>query len=198
VREDIPLGRVAGCPVNVDWTVLVILWLFTWILAASLSRSSPGYPTAVYWLVGVGGAVVLLASPLAHELSHAVIARRAGVEVSGVTLWMLGGVAHLGSDAKTPGAQFRIAIAGPLVSLSLSALFGIAAAGVYAAGLPAIVGAAAGWLAAINLLLGVFNLLPGAPLDGGRVLHAYLWHRTGDAAGRPWAPRGPAASSHSS
>jgi Zn-dependent protease len=182
VREDIPLGRIGGCPVNVNWTVLVILWLFTWSLAASLPRTAPGYPTVIYWLVGVTGAVVLLASLLAHELSHALIARRAGVEVSGVTLWMLGGVAHLGSDAKTPGAQFRIAVAGPIVSLGLSALFGVAAAWMRAAGLPAIVSASAGWLAAINLVLGVFNLLPGAPLDGGRVLQAYLWHRTGDAA----------------
>ncbi len=181
MREDIPLGRVAGCPVDVNWTVLVILGLFTWSLAASLPRSAPGYPTVVYWLIGVSGAVVLLASLLAHELSHAVIARRAGVDVSGVTLWMLGGVAHLDSEAKTPGAQFRIAIAGPLVSLGLSALFHIAAVWMHAAGLPAIVVSAASWLAAINLLLGVFNLLPGAPLDGGRVLQAYLWHRTADA-----------------
>jgi len=181
MREDIPLGRVFGCPVKVNWTVLVILWLFTWSLAATLPHTAPGYPAALYWLVGVGGAAVLLASLLAHELSHAVVARRAGVEVSSVTLWLLGGVARLNSDAKTPGAEFRIAIAGPAMSVGLAAVFGAAAAAAQAAGLPAIVAAVAGWLAAINLLLGVFNMLPGAPLDGGRVLAAYLWRRTGDA-----------------
>lgn len=182
MREDIPLGRVAGCPVKVNWTVLVILWLFTWSLATTLPHTAPGYPAAIYWLAGVCGAAVLLASLLAHELSHAVVARRAGVEVSSVTLWLLGGVARLGSDAKTPGAEFRIAIAGPAMSVGLAAVFGAAAAVAHAAGLPAIVAAVAAWLAAINLLLGVFNLLPGAPLDGGRVLAAYLWRRTGDAA----------------
>src|SRR5271167_2996084 len=159
MREDIPLGRVAGCPVKVNWTVLVILWLFTWSLATTLPHTAPGYPAAIYWLAGVCGAAVLLASLLAHELSHAVVARRAGVEVSSVTLWLLGGVARLGSDAKTPGAEFRIAIAGPAMSVGLAAVFGAAAAVAHAAGLPAIVAAVAAWLAAINLLLGVFNLL---------------------------------------
>ncbi len=183
MREGIPLGRVAGCPVNLNWTVLVILWLFAWSLAASLPRTAPGYATAIYWLAGISGAVVLLMSLLAHELSHAAFARRAGVEVSSVTLWLFGGVTRLGGDAKTPGAAFRIAIAGPAMSLLLAAAFGGAVAMCKAAGLPVIVVAVAAWLAAINVLLALFNLLPGAPLDGGRILRAYLWHRTGDAAG---------------
>jgi Zn-dependent protease/CBS domain-containing protein len=181
VRESIPLGRVAGIPVSLDWTVLVILSLFAWSLAITLPKTAPGYPTAHYWLAGITGSVVLLASLLAHELSHAVVARRAGVEVSGVTLWLFGGVARLGDDPKTAAAEFRIAIAGPAVSLGLAVAFGAAAAIAHMAGLPAIVCAVATWLATVNLLLGVFNLLPGAPLDGGRVLAAYLWRRSGDA-----------------
>jgi len=183
MRDNIPLGRVGGCPVNLSWTVLVILWLFAWSLATTLPRTAPGYSTAIYWLAGISGAVVLLLSLLAHELSHAALARRAGVEVSSVTLWLFGGVTRLGGEAKTPGAAFRIAIAGPVVSLLLAGVFGGAVVVFKAAGLPVIVVAVAAWLAAINVLLALFNLLPGAPLDGGRVLRACLWHRTGDAAG---------------
>jgi Zn-dependent protease/CBS domain-containing protein len=161
--------------------VLVILSLFAWSLAITLPLTAPGYPTAGYLLAGITGSVVLLASLLAHELSHAVTARRAGVEVSGVTLWLFGGVARLSDDPKTPAAEFRIAIAGPAVSLGLAVVFGAVAAVAHMAGLPAIAGAVATWLATVNLLLGVFNLLPGAPLDGGRVLAAYLWRRSGDA-----------------
>lgn len=180
MRDAIPLGRVAGFPVNVNWSVLVILWLFTWSLASTLPGTAKGYPAPAYWLAGACGALVLLASLLAHELAHAVVARRAGVAVESVTLWLFGGVTSLGGEAKTPKAAFRIAIAGPATSLALAATFGglvVALHGVRAA--PIVVGVAS-WLAGINLLLGLFNLLPGAPLDGGRVLRAYLWRRHGD------------------
>ena len=180
MRDAIPLGRVAGFPVHVNWSVLVILWLFTWSLASTLPGTAKGYPAPAYWLAGACGALVLLASLLAHELAHAVVARRAGVAVESVTLWLFGGVTNLGGEAKTPKAAFRIAIAGPATSLALAAMFGglvVALHGVRAA--PIVVGVAS-WLAGINLLLGLFNLLPGAPLDGGRVLRAYLWRRHGD------------------
>jgi Zn-dependent protease len=170
VQESIPLGRVADIPVSLNWTVIVILSLFAWSLATTLPHTAPGYPTADYWLAGITGSVVLLASMLAHGLSHAVTARRAGDEVSGVTLWLFGGVARLGDGPTAPAAEFRIAIAGPAVSLGVAVLFGAAAAVAHTIGLSAIVSAVAVWLATINLLLGVFNLLPGAPLDGGRLV----------------------------
>ena len=133
--------------------------------------------------------MLLLASLLAHELTHAVVARRAGITVSGVTLWMLGGIASLGSDAKTPKTDFRVAVSGLATSLALAAGFAGAAAGLHAFGVAPIVVGVASWLSGINLLLGLFNLLPGAPLDGpllsmhaksGRILCAYLWRRHGD------------------
>lgn len=182
MREDIPVGKVAGFPLCVHWSVLVILWLFTWSLAATLPDTAPGYATAAYWLAGVGGALVLLASLLAHELAHAVIARHAGIEVSGVTLWLFGGIARLGGEAKTPRTEFRIAVSGPATSLVLAAVFAGVAMGLDAFGFAHIVVGVAWWLSGINLLLGLFNLLPGAPLDGGRILRAYLWRRHGDAA----------------
>jgi Zn-dependent protease len=181
VGGGIPIGRIAGFPVSVNWSVLVILWLFTWSLATTLPRTVPHYSSTAYWIAGACGALVLLASLLAHELTHAILARRAGVEVDGVTLWLFGGVTRLRGEAKTPSAAFRIAASGPATSLALAAVFAGIATGLAAFGVTHIVIAVAWWLAAINLLLGLFNLLPGAPLDGGRVLYAYLWRRYGDS-----------------
>ncbi len=181
MHDAIPLGRIAGFPVKVHWSVLVILWLFTWSLASTLPGVVKGYSPAAYWVAGACGAMVLLASLLAHELAHAVVARRAGVAVGDVTLWLFGGVTTLGGEAKTPKAAFRIAIAGPATSLALAAMFGgLVVALQTVRAVPIAVGVAS-WLAVINLLLGVFNLLPGAPLDGGRVLRAVLWRRHGDS-----------------
>ncbi|WP_156689298.1 site-2 protease family protein [Mycobacterium sp. Marseille-P9652] len=182
MRDAIPLGRVAGFPVSVHWSVLVILWLFTWSLASTLPSVVRGYSPAAYWIAGACGALVLLASLLAHELAHAVVARRSGVDVGSVTLWLFGGVTRLGGEPATPKAAFRIAIAGPATSLALAAAFGALVAGLQTVGAAPIVVGVASWLAVINLLLGLFNLLPGAPLDGGRVLRAYLWRRHGDSA----------------
>jgi Zn-dependent protease/CBS domain-containing protein len=181
MRDAIPLGRIAGFPVKVHWSVLVILWLFTWSLASTLPGVVKGYSPVIYWLAGTCGALVLLASLLAHELAHAVVARRMGVSVGSVTLWLFGGVTTLQGEAKTPKAAFRIAIAGPATSLALSAAFAGLAIALASVRAVAIAVSVAWWLAAINLLLGVFNLLPGAPLDGGRVLRAYLWRRHGDS-----------------
>ncbi|BCO34949.1 site-2 protease family protein [Mycobacterium heckeshornense] len=177
----IPIGRIVGFPVSVNWSVLVILWLFTWSLASTLPVTTPGYPKGAYWLAGACGALILLASLLAHELTHAVLARRASVKVFDVTLWLFGGVTRLGGEPKTPIEAFRISVSGPLMSLALAAVFGATAYGLDELGVAHIVVGVAWWLAGINLLLGVFNLLPGAPLDGGRVLKAYLWRRYGDS-----------------
>ncbi|WP_340682755.1 site-2 protease family protein [Amycolatopsis coloradensis] len=179
--EDIKLGHVAGFPLRLHWSVLVVLWLFTWSLASyTLPVDAPGHAPATYWLAGLGGAVVFLGSILAHELAHAVVARRCGVKVKSLTLWMFGGIAIFGSTPKTPGKDFRIAAAGPATSLALAAVFAGVAAGLDAFGVAHIAVSAGWWLSGINLLIALFNLLPGAPLDGGRILRAYLWRRNGD------------------
>lgn len=178
--EAIKVGKVAGIPLSIHWSVLVLLWLFTWSLASTLPTTAPGHPALVYWLAGLGGAVALLASLVAHELMHAVTARRAGVEVSGVTLWLFGGATRLGDEAPTARSEFRIAASGPAVSLGLAAVIAALAWTLDALGIAHIVVGVAWWLSSINLVLGLFNLLPGAPLDGGRILRAYLWQRRGD------------------
>ncbi|MFG3497782.1 site-2 protease family protein [Streptomyces sp. NPDC047928] len=180
MKATLSLGRLAGVRVGVHWSVLVIVVLLAFGLAGRLPDAYPDRPGWVYWLTGLASAVVFLLSLLAHELSHAVVARRNGVDVDGITLWLLGGMARLRSEAPTPGAEVRIAGVGPLVSLLLGVFFGLVAwlvGAVYGAGLPV---EALAWLAGINILLAVFNALPAAPLDGGRLLRALVWRRTGD------------------
>jgi Zn-dependent protease len=181
VRQSLRLGRVAGIPVGAHWTVAVILVIIVDLLGASvLPAAFPRQPAAVYWAVAIAGGVVFLASLLAHELAHALVARRNGVSVRSVTLWMLGGVTQLDGEPVGPGAELRIALAGPATSLLAAGVFaGAASATSYAAG-PRVAVAALTWLALMNGVLAVFNLLPGMPLDGGRVLRAALWRRWGD------------------
>ena len=175
------LGRFGGVAVDVSWTVLVIVWLFTWSLAAfTLPEASPGYGDGLYWAVGLVGALGLLASILAHELSHAVVANRHGVQVEEITLWMFGGLARLGSQAREAGTELRIALAGPAMSVAIGLVSLAGAALTRGLGGPALLAACLGWLGVVNLVLAAFNLLPGAPLDGGRVLAAVLWRRSGD------------------
>lgn len=181
MKDHSSLGRIAGVEVSVNWSVLVIALLFTWTLADGyLPQAAPHHPTGVYWLAGLVGAVLLIASLLAHEVAHAVVARHHGVEVEGLTLWMFGGIARLRGDAPDAKAEFRIAAIGPTVSFTLGFAFGLVALSLSALGAGDLVIATAWWLALINVVLAVFNLLPGAPLDGGRVLKAALWHRSGD------------------
>ena len=180
-RSSIRLGRIFGIPVGLDWSLLLIAGLLTLSLAGDqLPSEFPGEPTAAYWIVGLVAAGFFFASVLAHELAHSLVARRHGVQVDGITLWMLGGVAKLGGESPTAGAEFRIASAGPATSVGLAALFGVSAFTVSALGAPGLIGAALGWLALINGILAVFNLIPAAPLDGGRILSSVLWFRHGN------------------
>src|SRR3712207_6323064 len=136
---------------------------------------------SAYAIAAVLAAVAFLASLLAHELAHALVARRNGVEVEGITLWLLGGVARLRGGARTPGAEFCIAGVGPLTSLVLGLLLMAGAVLARLAGADGLPVAVLEYLAGINVVLAVFNLVPAAPLDGGRVLRAFLWRLRGDA-----------------
>ncbi len=181
MRASFRLGRILGVPVGVNWSVVVIFALIAWALAASLfPRSYPGYSTFAYVVAGLAAAVVFFGGLLAHELAHSVVAKRNGIDVEDITLWLFGGVSKLKGEAKDPGAELRIAGVGPLVSLLIGVFFGVIAAlvGVTSGrGLPLGV---LSWLAGINILLAIFNVLPAAPLDGGRLLRAVVWRATGD------------------
>lgn len=179
--EGVRIGSVAGIPVKVHWSVAVVAWLLSWSMAtAVLPQSAPGEAPGAYWVAGLFAALVLFVSLLAHETGHALVAKRAGLRVESITLWLFGGVAQLHDDAPNPRTEARIAGVGPAISLALAALFGGAALALGFAGAPALLVTVVAWLAAINAGLAVFNLLPGAPLDGGRLLRAWLWRRSGD------------------
>jgi Zn-dependent protease len=160
----------------VHWSVVFIAWLLAWGLATRiLPGAAPGEPSAAYWATGILVATLFFVSLLAHELAHAFFAVRAGVRVEGITLWLLGGVAKLDGEAPTPAHDLRIAASGPIVSGLLGIAFAAAALGLAGGGAAPLVAEAAAWLARVNLVLAVFNLLPGAPLDGGRIVRAVAW-----------------------
>jgi Zn-dependent protease len=180
MTASVRFGRIAGIPVGASWSALLIAALIAWSLAGSLLPAEvPGLAPAAYWLAGLAGAGLFLGSLLAHEIGHALVARRAGLRVRGITLWLLGGVAQLEDEPASPGDELRVAIVGPAVSLALGVGFGLAAVALAVLGGPALVVALAGWLAVVNAALALFNLLPAAPLDGGRVLRGLLWRRHG-------------------
>jgi Zn-dependent protease len=175
------LGKILGIELRLDWSVLLILWLLTWLLATDgLPTIAPGYAEVDYWVAGTASAIVFLGSLVAHEMSHSIVARRHGLVVRDITLWLFGGVARIEAEPRAPRDDFDIAVAGPLMSFAI-AFLALAVAGIFQLiGLPGIVIGCAAWLGSINFVLGVFNLAPAAPLDGGRLLRAWLWHRSGD------------------
>jgi Zn-dependent protease len=176
--------RIAGFRIVVRWTVLVVVALITWSLASQLLPADfPGRSQATYWAAAALTAALFFASLLAHELTHAVLARRvAGVEVEDITFWLFGGVSRMRGELPSPRTQFLVAAGGPAVSLLLGGAFWVAAMALSAVGAGGLLAGSALWLATMNLALAVFNLIPGAPLDGGRILHALLWRFQGDRA----------------
>ncbi len=183
MKQSIRLGRIGGVPVGVHWSVAVVFGLVTWELAAIvLPDTYGGGAHPAYLAAAVVAATLFLASLLAHEGSHAVAARRHGVGVRSITLWLFGGVAQLEGEAHTPGADFTIAAVGPATSVVLAGAFAAAQQLLEHAGAHGLVVDVASWLWQINLLLAGFNLIPAAPLDGGRILRAGLWRITGNRA----------------
>lgn len=190
MKATVRLGRLAGVSVGVHWSVLGIVLLLVVGLSVQFRVLAEGYATWEYVIAAVVTATLFVLSLLAHELAHAIWARRNGVGVEGITLWLLGGVARLTGDALTPGAAFRIAAVGPLTSFLAGAVFGIAARLADDAGLSSLTVAVLSYLALINVVLAVFNLIPAAPLDGGRILRSAIWAWRGDQfVATVWAAR---------
>ncbi|GAB4159447.1 MAG: site-2 protease family protein [Cyanobacteria bacterium J069] len=180
------VGSIFGIPLLVDSSWFLILGLFTYSNSLVLQQN-PGYPASVAWITGLGLALSLFGSVLLHELGHSLTARSQGIGVNSITLFLFGGIASIDRESKTPGQMFQVAIAGPAVSFALFLL--LAGAGqVLPVDTP--LHLIATRLSAINLVLALFNLIPGLPLDGGQVLKAAVWKLTGSRIqGMRWAAR---------
>jgi Zn-dependent protease/predicted transcriptional regulator len=183
MNGNLTVGRFGGVELRLNWSLLAVVALIVWSLTDGVFPSqNPGLSHNTYLGMAVVASLLFLASIALHELGHSWVARREGIEVDSITLWLFGGVSQLNGRFKSPGEEFRVAVSGPLVSIGLGVLFVLIAL----AGAPSEVDGVAAWLGYINLLLAAFNLLPASPLDGGRVLHSILWRAKGDFA---WATR---------
>jgi Zn-dependent protease len=183
------LARVFGIRIGVDVSWFFVLFLIIWQLTNYYEDVTPGSNAFVLATVS---ALAFFLSILLHELGHAVVAIRNGIPIEGIDLWMFGGVAKLGRDTDSPGVEFRVAIAGPIVTLAIAIVcvaVGVAISSAdqvfegsqfNAGGVGGATTAVLGYLASVNLLVLVFNLIPGFPLDGGRIARAIVWWRTGD------------------
>jgi Zn-dependent protease len=172
-RHNIPLGRILGIPIGLDYSWFLIFALLTWSLAGSYYPAEfKNWPLLLYWLMGAVTAIMLFVSVLIHELGHSVVALRYKIPVRSITLFIFGGIAQIGAEPPSAAAEFFVAIAGPIVSLALAAFFSVMKPIV--AGIEPLWGLAK-YLAYINMVIVLFNLVPGYPLDGGRVFRAIVW-----------------------
>src|SRR3990170_1659199 len=179
--SSIKIGKIFGIEIGVHWSWLFIFALITWSFADKeglLHEFYPKWTAGQRWVIAAIVAGIFFASILAHELSHSLVAKAKGIPVRGITLFVFGGVSNLGREAQSAGEEFQIAIVGPLTSLAVGAVFAILWA---ALRVPAPDEAAvAGYLAFINAVIAAFNMLPGFPLDGGRVFRSIVWGRNRD------------------
>lgn len=179
MRGSVRLITTLGIPIrlNVGWFLVAVLVTAS-LVGNIFPRQFAGWDPSTYWIVGALTALFFFASVLIHELGHAIVALGEGIPVRGITLFMLGGVAELGREPEAAGSEFRIAIAGPVTSVALGLFFLALGATLAPVAIP--LAAAATFLGRANLILAVFNLIPGFPLDGGRVLRAFLWKYRGN------------------
>jgi Zn-dependent protease/CBS domain-containing protein len=173
------IGRIAGIDIRIHWSWFAIFFLLIWWLAEGFyGREYKDWSTAQAWTASVISTLFFFSSVLVHELSHSLVAKRLGLPVTSITLFIFGGVSSLGAEPASAGDEFKVAIVGPATSFGLGALFGLIALAAYLSGAGnSPVGAITQYLAVINVAVGIFNMLPGFPLDGGRVLRSALWAR---------------------
>jgi len=178
-KRGIKLTTVRGIEIRIDYSWFIVFALVLLSLSAGyFPQAYPNQPVQVYWLTGFLATLLFFLSVITHELAHSLMAIRSGIHIPEITLFIFGGMARLSEDARDPKTEFKIAIVGPLTSFALAAVFGLiyyALRGIQ----PSIVVELFGYLSWINVALGIFNLLPGYPLDGGRVLRAIWWWKTG-------------------
>ena len=177
-EKKIPLFKIFGIQINLDVSWFIVFFLITFTFATGFfPYQYPGYNPLLYWLVSAIAAILLFVSVLLHELGHSLVARKFGIPVKEIDLFIFGGVAMIEEEAHSPKEEFLIAIAGPVVSISLGFLFLVLAI-LYPR--DDLINGLINYLMYANFLIGLFNLIPAFPLDGGRILRAFLWQKTGD------------------
>lgn len=176
MNNNIRVGNLFGIPFYVNPSWFLVLALVTWVYGSQL-QNFPQLVGVTPWLLGLVAALLLFSSVLAHELGHSFVAIKQGITVNSITLFIFGGLASLEEDSKTPGEAFSVAIAGPVVSLILFGLFTFLEVSLP---LSQPLSAVVGLLATVNLILALFNMIPGLPLDGGNVLKSIVWKITGN------------------
>jgi Zn-dependent protease/CBS domain-containing protein len=179
LRGSIQIAKIGGIAINIHVSWILIFILITWTLAGSyFPQNYPNWSLALYWTIGLATSILFFVSVLLHELAHSFVARARGLPVQDITLFIFGGVAQIGEEPETPATEFVMALVGPLSSIVLGAVFG--AVWFLASPINEPLAALGAYLAFINVILGVFNMIPGFPLDGGRVLRSILWQATGN------------------
>lgn len=172
------IGKIFGISIRIDYTWFVIFFLVAWSLGSRQFRAYPNWSYTMSWIMGIITAIIFFASVLAHELAHSLVSKARGVPVKSITLFIFGGVAQISDEPKKPSSEFWMALAGPATSLALGAFFGLIylATGRSSHPVPAV----AWWLFWINVIVAGFNLIPGFPLDGGRILRSIIWRIKGN------------------
>jgi len=179
MKHSWPIGKIFGIEIKIDSSWLVIFFLVTWMLAATyFPRQYSGWNRGLYWIIGIITSLIFFASVLVHELAHSFVAIKQGEKVRSITLFILGGVAQITAEPEKPMREFFMALVGPVSSLVLALFFLVLS--LVLRGLSRPLAASASYLALINVMLAVFNLLPGFPMDGGRVLRSIIWKITGN------------------
>lgn len=191
MRNGFRIGQIFGIEIDIDWSWLLIFFLIAWNLGTNFSLLHPNWGSSLVWVTAIAAALLFFVSVLLHELAHSLVALSQGVPVRNITLFLFGGVSDIQREPPSPRAEFLITIVGPITSFVIGAVL-LLVAGVSANPVDTMVGSSSAliglspvatgllWLGSINLLLAVFNLIPGFPLDGGRVLRSILWGITGD------------------
>ncbi len=181
MRGSVRLGRIAGIEIGIHYTWLLAFILFAWFAAQGFfAQQYPGWSQTTYWTMGVISSLLLFAAVLVHELAHSLVANARGMRVASITLFIFGGVSNLSSEANKPRTEFAMSIVGPLASLAIAAICWGLLQTLEPRTSP--LAAMLVYLTYINASLGAFNLLPGFPLDGGRVLRSIIWGITGSLA----------------
>lgn len=180
MHGSIRLGTIAGISIDLHFTWFIIFAVAVLLIATRLPLVAPGIRPELQWPLGIAVALVFFASLVLHELAHSLVAKRLGIGISGITLFIFGGVSRMTSEPKSAGDELKMAIVGPATSALLGIVFFALWVAAVAAGAAPAIRFGLQWLGLMNLVLAGFNLLPGFPLDGGRVLRAIIWSATGD------------------